>query len=479
MTSSSPCRLVLLSRLICCFLLAIGLFRLFALVLHDPVLGYGNSYDMVRIQACHQLWPKDTSVDISQGTPAAPLRVYQHYDAGPDSADCMPSSELLFTSLAIAGSDAVNILRGGKWVSIKAVGAVKAIALAALAIIACLLFTRSGQTAFMLGNALFFALLLTDPGITLYLNTFYSEFSAVFFLYGLLLSLAWQGPSPTQRSLYWPALMLLGFAVSKPQHLPLSFILASVCALAMWRSQRWRVALFAIAIAAGLLLHSGSGNLTSRNEIMRLANAINATGLLLAHSQQLPQTLAAVDLPPHCSALAGYQWQGQQTLDTPPCPELRQQSHILLTLHILAAEPSIAIGALKQSLPLLKDWTLLIYGNVEGEQFASVGKFYWHIWLWLNPMPDLHFLLLLILPVPLLALTALLKMTGLLDVSTSRLQWTGLVVAAQWITILVALLGDGLFDFSKHAHLALPLAGASWIGLLITLSGILQRPRSH
>ena len=37
--------------------LPILLMRLFSFIAHDPLLAYGKNYDMIRLQACHQIWP--------------------------------------------------------------------------------------------------------------------------------------------------------------------------------------------------------------------------------------------------------------------------------------------------------------------------------------------------------------------------------------------------------------------------------------
>ena len=37
----------------------IGIIRMFLVILHSPLLGYANNYDMVRLQACQQIWPSD------------------------------------------------------------------------------------------------------------------------------------------------------------------------------------------------------------------------------------------------------------------------------------------------------------------------------------------------------------------------------------------------------------------------------------
>lgn len=168
-----------LITLLACLLLFMGIGRIFSLVTHNPVLGYANNYDMIRLQACHQIWPSDRIVNITAGTPAAPLRRYtldKHVDT-----PCFPSSELLFTSIGIEAGKLKNLVTGEVLISIKTIGLVKAIFLAMTAMLISLYFYKRKMYAALLANGLIVGIALSDPGITLYLNTFYTEFSAVYF----------------------------------------------------------------------------------------------------------------------------------------------------------------------------------------------------------------------------------------------------------------------------------------------------------
>lgn len=464
--SATPTAALRLSALLACLLLGMGLFRLFSLVLHDPLLGYGNSYDMVRLQSCHQVWPAKKGISINQATPEGPLRQYRLLTIDAD-VHCMPSSELLFTSIAVYGSKLANLVRGGQLVSMASVGFTKAVALAALALAISLLFYRQQRPACLVAHAVLFALVLTDPGITLYLNTFYSEFSAVFFLYGLLAMLAIYAAAPASRPLFWcMGIALCGFALSKPQHLPLAMLLGLLLFATTWRQHRWRVVPVMLGLVLSAQLHVGSAA-ASRNDIMRLANTTNTLGMLLGYSSHLPATLSAAGLPASCRTLAGAQWEGQKTLDNPPCPEIRGQAHEWLALRILAAEPAITWLMLQHSIPLLKDWTLLVYGNVEGKKFASVSLYFPHLWEWLRLWPDKIFIGMFVMPAALVLALLLLQGSGLVRVARWLPPWLLVVTGAQWTVLFTALLGDGLFDLSKHAHLALPLALTAWAGLLL------------
>lgn len=435
--------------------LFVGVGRVSNLVLHVPLLGYGNSYDMIRIQACHQIWPADTHIDITQGTPDAPLRWYKQYQSKFD-VKCFPSSELIFTGAGINLSKIIPAYHEGNKISIQGVGVFKALILCLTAIGATLLFIYYRQPLLMWINVVTFAIVLTDPGITLYLNTFYTEFSAVYFLYLFQLSLALLHLS--RRRLLWIGLLvisLLGLGFAKPQHAPLAILLGAISAIYLLYYKFPIKALVVFLASTPPLLLYVFGVMAPRNEIMELANQINSWGMLLGLSSDASSAVNALNLPDHCRALVGAQWQGQASLDNPPCNEIRATT-IFSKLHLFWIEPKIFWLLISEPLPLLKDWTLMVYGNVEGRPFASVSDYHIHLWQLIGSMTNSVFVFLFLLP----NFIFLLMIFGSLALSDKfsliKVSWLGVTLLTLWVVYFTAILGDGLFDFSKHCHLIIP-----------------------
>ena len=136
-------------------LVVLGLLRAGLLVAHDPVMGYGNQYDMVRTSACVGLYP-DVK-DPEAGTPAAPIARYK--TGGPRSGVCYLGTEvgvaaavMLVTRLAKVGEGVIRI----NWI-----GYAK---LAALAFFALLIaYALHDHPPAALAHGLVFLLVISDP----------------------------------------------------------------------------------------------------------------------------------------------------------------------------------------------------------------------------------------------------------------------------------------------------------------------------
>jgi hypothetical protein len=49
---------------LCIVLAAIGIFRLTYVAVHDPVIGYANNFDLLRLESCVDLWPPSRNSSI-------------------------------------------------------------------------------------------------------------------------------------------------------------------------------------------------------------------------------------------------------------------------------------------------------------------------------------------------------------------------------------------------------------------------------
>ncbi|HQQ62149.1 MAG TPA: hypothetical protein PLF22_01110 [Pseudomonadales bacterium] len=457
------------------FLLFMGVGRIFSLVLHDPVIAYANSYDMIPLQACHQIWPAVPGVDIRKGTPAAPLRPYsitQHVDT-----PCLPSSELLFTWTAIKLANLKNIVTGSKLVSIKTVGTVKAVFLAVTAILFQLFLYRRRQVAGMCLHALVVLLVLSDPGLTLYLSTFYTQFSAAYFLYVLVAGLVVL--QLHRRHYFFPGGVLLcagllGLGLSMPQHAALALILGLILAAYYFRQKSPLVA-GAVLVFAVVPYCLQSGNwLAPANERLDFANRSNVFSAMLESSPDKSQAAAILKLPEACTALAGRKSYEPELIAHHPCKEIQQVSNRDLAL-LLVVQPSLPEQMLVRAMPELAGWIIRHYGQVEGEKFSSASSYYWSIaeltasipasWLpWFLCAPAVCWLLLLFSR----------------KATAKKLQpyecLCGLMMIAQWAALWIALLSFGFVDVTRNAHLAVLLAACNLTGIFFP--GLGQR-RHH
>lgn len=442
-------------------LLGLAIGRIASLVMHEPLLAYANNYDMIRVQACHQVWPADDGVSITQGTPEAPLRHYtfnKHVDT-----PCVASSALLFSGIATGVATLTNRVTGEDGFDMRLAGITAAIFLCGtLLLVSMYFFTRRNGTA-LLVNGLVALLALSDPGVTLYLNTFYPEFAAAYFLYLSLAGAAMLVAAQWRTIWCLPVLAgLIGLAFSKPQHLPLALLLAGLLALYAASRRQWLPA--ALLLLAALLppaLQAGRFVVT-QDKSMALASKVNLTGSVLGLADNPPALLQAMQLPAGCAALAGKNWYHPAVQQNNPCPELQNTSRFTIAVALLR-HPPVLNKLLRQAMPAIGHWLIDSYGQVEQGKTAMASRYQRSIGDLLPRAPSrLHPLLL----------TAGFLLAAWLGVS-GRLPrreplFLLLLLTAQLAILALALLQGGLTGLARHLHLYLPLSVASTgLGLLL------------
>ncbi len=441
--------------LVAFFLLLLGIGRMFSLVTHSPVLGYANSYDMIRLQACHQIWPADDGIDITSGTPAAPIHRYALDKKV--KTPCFPSSELLFTGTAIELAKLKNHITGEKLVSIKMIGFVKAFFLAITILIAQLYFLRCNNNIAMATNAISALIVLSDPGVTLYFNTFYSEFSAVYFLYLSLIGIVFLADAQCHITRLLPLLAgLLGLGFSMPQHAPLAFFIGLLLAgYLQFSAKKWGGALIILLFSALPLTLQSSGFLSSNDKSLDFANKVNFTGSALSLTQQPDKLLNNLQLPDSCKVLAGKNWYNKEVQDKKYCPELSAANHPKISIALLK-DPALLVTFLQNSAPSLKNWVFDLYGQVEGEKTGTAIQHQASIDNVLRVTPGAVFLFMALLPA-LLSIIVLLIGKLRSGICYTFLLYSLLVFAIQVAVFFLALSTSGITGLAKNLHLYIPL----------------------
>jgi hypothetical protein len=461
------------------FLLCLGIGRMASLVTHDPMLGYANSYEMIRLQACHQIWPADKTIDITQGTPSAPLRRYtldKHLDT-----PCINSTEQLLTGAAIRLATLKNHLTGEKLVSLKTIGAVRAALLSLTALLASLYFYRRQQQAALLANGLVMLVVLADPGVTLYFNTFYTEFSAVYCLYLALLGTVTVGSavlaagpvSPLVAMPLW--LGLVGLGLSKPQHLPLALLLGAL--VSAWLVSQRRGALAASLLACALLpaLLQMSGLFVQQNASMQMTDRVNFVGSLLDRTDNPAGLLNSLGLPDECRALKGKSGFDPAVMRHNPCPALDNLAQPTMLMALLE-QPSLLASSLQQSLRLQKFWLQDRYGQVEGRPSGMAEHYQYSLGSMIRNLPDAA-------PAAILVACCLLPVLLLVAGRASRRPTApclfALLLALLQLGLLVLSLSKtGLAGPERYIPLYVPLAFACVLLLVTTLPVTLHGSRN-
>lgn len=435
-------------------LIAAGMYRMLAIAWHDPVAGYANNYDMVRLQGCFRVWPADTSIEPFASTPVAPLSSYRIDRTV--KAPCHYSSELLLLAPAIGW----GLLQPDRIFSLQVVGLTKAAVAGLLAAgLALTLVARRNPWA-AIAHGLVFALVFADPANSLYLNTFYAEYSALLFFYlaaVLLYLLAADGKPAWVAPAFVVALLLLG--CSKPQHQALPALLL-VCSLpALLRQRKYRTLVIGLlAVVLVLLFHNADR--AGHKSSLRLANATDTfLGAVLPQATDRDAALRWLGLPASCAAHIGKTWYTPGVAEAHPCPEVAAVGRVRL-LPLLVTQPSMLYALSRQGIDQLRPWRLNYLGEVGGQQLGRLDA--WSLDRHIGALSTSAVTVLFVLPGVYLAWMLAFRGRGFRG-------WTGFqqlscaLAGSLYLVFYSSLFGDGLFDFPKHNHLLFSIGGSFYL----------------
>ncbi|MEO8739228.1 MAG: hypothetical protein ABI537_05945 [Casimicrobiaceae bacterium] len=459
-------------------LIIAGAWRLYAIVGATPMLGYANQFDMARISACVGLWPDLPAPARFEAHPQAPLSRYVRRDDASD--ECYFSSELALVAPAVMATPV------GKPVDLRRAGIFKATMLFVVALIFTVLLRDRPGWALL--HAALFAIVICDPLNTLWLNTLYTEFAALFFLYTSVVLLVLIGAreipaDPPERWLVMVfALSLVGLGLSRQQHLLLPVVLALPVLVSLWGSG-WRSAIALLAVTA--LIAVAQSGIIERNPKIAAANSANVVlGAILPASLEPALTAQRLGLPERCLQSLGATWyvtMGESLQKT--CPEARGVSRARQAW-LLFTEPLTLLRAGLRALPQLQDWRLGYMGAVEGQVYAGAeavreigGAGAFSVAPVVTAMPPAAFLFVLTASLVLLVCSAIVALTALVLERRAPLALTlYALTATAWYAIATAIGGDGYVEVARHAQLATTSLYAAGVLLAMTLVAPLAAP---
>jgi hypothetical protein len=341
--------------------------RMGALVLHEPLLGAANQYDMIRTGACVGIYP-DLPAETRDGATSDAPRDRYRLDAPMGSA-CYPGTEA-----AIAGAVAVKQRLFGTpsepFRALREVGLVK-LALAGLAILALCIGFYGVPAAAML-HGLTALVVLADPVVTLWFQSLYAEFPVIFGLYllvgALVAGMLREGLPTWLAILAGTGIAMCAFAKEQFSLLPLALV--AVATPRLWRTSR-RAVLVLLALAA---LAAPWHALMPRPETIAQANRANAyLGLLLPAGTNTAATAARLGLPERCAELSGATWYLPRGEDLrTACPEALRLSSLAF-LRLVPTEPATLARAAVRVLPTTQNPLPGNLGVVAGASFGSLA----------------------------------------------------------------------------------------------------------
>ncbi|HEX7768650.1 MAG TPA: hypothetical protein VF422_01335, partial [Dokdonella sp.] len=227
-----------------------GTLRAFALWSHEPLYAYANSYDQTRYTNCFGFHPdRPASVPPQQNSPAAPYAKFRFIASGDPM--CYWSSELVFTGATALAWRLGEALGSGPSHDVRLVGALRWGTLLLLSVAFSLAWWRRGEPRAAFANAVPVPLLFADPANTLYLDTFYAEWTALLAAYALVAAiLLWRDAAFARWRFAVLAMAAFALAASKIQHLLLPMAIA-LLVLVLDRRRLGRTGWRALALVAG------------------------------------------------------------------------------------------------------------------------------------------------------------------------------------------------------------------------------------
>jgi hypothetical protein len=458
--------------------LAAALLRVVPLLLHEPLIALANSYDEVRYTACFDLYPDRPGLsDPTQNSPEAP---YSHYAFAANPAPmCYWSSELLFQGATVAIYHLQHALTGAASFSVRWIGALKFVALLLMWCAFTTAFLHRDEPLSALANGFLLPLMFADPADTIYLNTFYAEWTALLCLYAVLgLIMFYDGLPRTRRAFALLALAAFMLALSKIQHLLLPLACATVVLLIdRLRTRAWSWQGGALLLGALLGLSVQALQLRRDSPAIEAINHYNRADVtftgLLPHARDPAATAQSLGLTPDCLRFIGKSaWQIGPWPDT-ECPQLANVTRAR-ELALLAREPGLFARLWWHGLTSLDPWLAPGLGVVEGGDFTPLPAPFFTLSRVLSATPEWRLLSLL---GPFVACGWLLW-GGRWRAQPRMLLFSALAGAVVLVTLTITVLGDGLADVPKQGHLIPNTALAWWIGVLtLGVAHLVERRR--
>lgn len=462
MTPAVPARRSRGALLALVLLALLGTLRAFWLWSHDPLYAYANSYDQTRYTSCFHFYPdRPADVPPQRNSPQAPFAKYRFIGTGDPM--CYWSSELAFTGATALIWTLGETFGGSAVHDVRWVGALRWLALLALSLALSLAWLRRGDVRAALANGLLLPLLFADPGNTLYLDTFYAEWTALLAAYALFgLLLLWRGEAFSRRRFLLLALAAFLLATAKIQHLLLPLVLGAAAAL-LARLCSGRFGWRAIAVLFGgfvgcwlqfAQLHRDDAMMDAIDQYNRADVVFTA---LLPFADDRRALLEELGIDPTCAIYSAHHAWEFPDLPERVCRGLSDFSRGD-ELRTLLRHPRIALRLAGHGVLGLDPWIAKNLGQVENGDFATMAPPQPSLGHVLHAWPGLQ---LAILALPPLALLVLLLRPGLRR-GGRGLDYTASTVALMLATLGITLLGDGLADAAKQGHLVVN-AALAWL----------------
>ena len=430
---------------------------------HDPLLAYANNYDQIRTMAVLGVRPDAPGLaDLDGGTPEQP---WARFKTGlgwrmpfyPSSDTAIRAAVHVGSGLWRPGGSTMDIRQESAWLL--------AAWLLGVAWIGWRLLSLNAWHG--LGFAAW-VLLVTDPINLLFLNTWYSEFSAFACVTGLV-GLGWLWLAGYRKRWVvggWMLALLLVLATNRQQYVYLPLALLPLAWLAGRKSPCRRGPAAAAAAVAAVPLLLFSGDFAHVKDNARANRVDTVLGAMLPAASDPASMVRNLRLQPACLQFAGDTWytQSRAVLEA-ACPRIMNLP-LRRMLFALAADPAALARMVWRATNEGQGFVLSHLGQVQGGRSTQIAEL---DGVTARSVDEL----LRALPRPLWRVLALggLVLPALLAVWAARQRKAGWPTALWALEIAVlyvffsSLLGDGYVEIHRHAVLCYSLGCLSLMAL--------------
>jgi hypothetical protein len=448
-------------------LILLGLARAALIVFQDPMAGYANQYDMHRTSACIGFFPA-AEASAQAATPQAPI---SRYALTSRTDGCYQSAEVGIAAVAVAIARATGA--DTSRVSLRYVGYVKlGILFATAFLLAWLLRDHPAASAM---HGLIVLLVLSDPVVTLWMNTLYTEFAILWSLYAVMGAACVLALYDRFSILAWLLLILalVVLAVSREQFALLGPAMVLAAWPWLWHNSRH---LTVVAFVVSLVVAFVGLFALPRPMAVTKANRTDAYLNLLIPASSLPERgIATLGLPDTCVPLAGAASDRQrgESVDK-ACPQVYALSSFAF-VRMASDEPRALARAAARALPAAQGIAPTYLGVLEGQRNKTIDEMPW----WgFSPLRVLDAAMPVSVFMALTLATFLLAPAGLVTLLVMR-RYRGEPLAPLLLAMLLGgtaiyafattVVGSGLNEAARHY---LPGTLCTYAALVMAIGGL-------
>jgi hypothetical protein len=450
-------------------LVIFGLVRAALLVAHDPLVGYGNQYDMHRTGACLGLFPDMPAPARYERTPDAPQPIYRQEAARPDL--CYLSSESTLDDAVVSTMQLAKATANG--IRLQWLGYAKLALLVITALAIAWSLHEHPTAALQHGVVVFFV--MCDPVVTLWMNTMYTEFTVLWALYAAIGSIA--ALAVSERGAYILAgiliVALVTLAFSREQFSLLAPALAAVAFPWLWsRAPHLAVGAFGIAFVCAVI----SFALVPRGNLVSRVNRVDTyLGLVVPASSRPLAALSSIGLPSRCEPVVGITWyqrRGESMEDL--CPEAVKLSSLAF-LNLVRSDPEALTRSTARVLPATQELAPRL-GTMAGGDRVAISQLPWwlrsplHALFWRIPLlVYCWFVIAVIAVLPLAFLASFAWARPSRDGQGAELMVAMMLSGTVLYSLVTTVFGDGMSEAARHF---LPGALAAIVAVLAFIAAI-------